>query len=103
MAEIFNSDDTEMFTASDGTEGWLGHAPTQEQLEEESRKQAESNESMQAQIKERQEKSVVKQPDTKELIDTLRGDFEKKAARPKEIQKPDTDEVISELREIFKD
>ncbi|KKS31523.1 hypothetical protein A2380_00560 [candidate division WWE3 bacterium RIFOXYB1_FULL_43_24] len=102
MAERFNSDSTETFTATDGTEGWLGRAPTQEELAKDSRKQAEANESMRNQIAAREEKLGIAQPPTKELIDSLQSEFDVIEPETHEEKKPDTDEVIAELRELFK-
>lgn len=102
MVERFNSPDTGTYTAPDGTEGWLGHVPTPKELNEDNRKQAEANESMKNQIDARQEKLGIKQPQIKELIDSLMTDFDIVEPETPEEKKPDTDEIIAGLRELFK-
>jgi len=90
----------ETYTAIDGTEGWLGHAPTIEELKVHDGEQAKANEKMAVAIAAREAKNkpinIVhredanksEQPGTAELITSLRGSLEN-----------DTDSVVKDLRE----
>ncbi|KKS07259.1 hypothetical protein A3K01_01290 [candidate division WWE3 bacterium RIFOXYD1_FULL_43_17] len=102
MKERFNSGSDETYIASDGTGGWLDHVPTQEEVEEDHRKQEEANRSMNAQIEARQEELGIKQPVGREWIDSLRSDFDIVEPEKPGDKETNPDEVVADLRELFK-
>jgi len=76
------------YTATDGTEGWLGRAPTVEELKVHDDAQAKANEKMAADIAARESANNSEQPSTAQLITSLRNSLDN-----------DTDSVVKDLRE----
>ena len=102
MLGNFNSPDIKTFRGSDGTEGWIDHVPTEEELAADKSKQVEANKSMKNQINAREEELGIKQPEDKELIASLMADFDMVEPEPPEVGEPDTGKVVTDLRELFK-